>query len=54
MTKNASFTRKKNSTGALFDYTLDSFEDFYLYAWVAMLTGVALAVVLFLVVVYVL
>lgn len=43
-----------NSTGALFDYTVDSFEDLYLYAWVAMLSGTALAVVLFLFVVYVL
>lgn len=54
MTKNQQITRTNNSTGAVFDYTLDTFEDFYLYAWGAMLTGVALAVVLFLIVVYVL
>lgn len=43
-----------NNTGALFDYTVDSFEDLYLYAFASVLTGSALAVVLFLVVVYVL
>lgn len=46
--------QKNNSTGALFNYTVDSFEDLYLYAWAAMLTGSGLAVVLFLFVVYVL
>ena len=55
MTQNAAnITRKKNSTGLIFDYSLDTFEDLYFYAWAAMLTVSALAVVLFLVVVYVL
>lgn len=40
--------------GIEIDYTVDSFEDMYLYAWVAMLTGVTLAVALFMFVVYVL
>ena len=53
MTQNTALTRKKNNTGIIFENTIDSFEDLYLYAWAAMLTGSALAVVLFLVVVYV-
>ena len=54
MTQNKNVTRKNNSTGIIFENTIDTFEDLYLYAWAAMLTGSALAVVLFLVVVYVL
>lgn len=46
--------RKHYKREPFFDYTLDTFEDFYLYAWVAMLGSVLLSVVLFLVVVYVL
>ena len=53
MTKNHK-TQMNNSTGLIFDYTLDTFEDFYLYAWVAMLGSVALSVVLYLVAVYIL
>lgn len=53
MTKNHK-TRRNNSTGLIFDYTLDTFETFYFYAWVAMLASVALSVVLYLVAVYVL
>lgn len=46
--------RKNNSTGIIFDYTVDTFEDLYLYAWVAMLSGALLSVFLMLFVVYVL
>lgn len=53
MTKNHN-TRKHYKREPLFDYTLDTFEEFYRYAWLAMLGGTLASAVLILVVVYVL
>jgi len=53
MTQNHN-TRKHYKREPLFDYTLDTFEDFYLYAWMAFLGSILLNAVLILVVVYVL
>lgn len=53
MTKNTS-TQTNNSTWLGFDLTLDTFADVYGLLFAAVLTGAALAVILFLVVVYVL
>lgn len=43
-----------SSTGQIFDYTLDTFENVYPLLWFAGLSGAMLAVILFLAVVYVL
>ena len=51
---NTKNTRKNNSTGIIFDYSLDTFEDLVFYLYAAMLAGALLSVVLILVVVYVL
>lgn len=51
---NTKNTRKNNSTGIIFDYSLDTFEDLVFYLYAAMLAGASLSVVLILVVVYVL
>lgn len=44
----------KNSINDVVDYSVDSFEDYYLYAWIGLVLGGLLSALLIVVVVYVL
>lgn len=46
--------RKKNNTSEIFSYTVDSFEDYYLLAWIGLAVGGILNAALIWFVVYVL